>query len=82
MDDRRKYTVNKLDKIIERLNSIDVTLAVNTESLKDHIKRTELIEQDLKPVKKHIAMVEGALKFIALCGILATIIETIHAVFK
>lgn len=43
--------------------------------LKEHIRRTELLEADIKPVKKHVIMVEGALKFIGLLGILASIVE-------
>jgi len=60
----------KLDKIVEKISSIDVTLAVNTESLVQHIKRTNLLEEQLRPVSKHVAMMEGAFKVI---GILASV---------
>lgn len=54
----------KLDKVSERLNSIDVTLAAQHVSLDTHIKRTAIIESQLEPIKAHVAMVQGALKFI------------------
>ncbi len=74
--------MNKIDKIFDRLSSIDVTLAAQHESLKDHIRRTEILEEAFEPVKNHVSMVNGALKFIALCGILATIIEAMHWIIK
>lgn len=67
----------KLDRIAERLNSIDVTLASQHESLKIHIKRTNLLEEKLAPVEKHVAMVHGALKLIGLVAMLAAIGESI-----
>ena len=39
---------NKIDKVQETLASIDKTLAVNTESLVTHIKRTNLLESRLE----------------------------------
>lgn len=73
---------SKLDKIIETQNSQAVTLERLTVTVEDHVRRTNLLEDDVKPIKRHVAMVDGALKFIAFCGILATIIEAIHMVFK
>lgn len=64
----------KLDKITEHLSSIDVTLAVNTESLVTHVKRTNLLEAELKPVTKHVAMVEGIFKAIGVVGSMAAFI--------
>jgi len=66
---------NKLDRIDARLNSIDVTLVAQHVSLKDHIRRTEILENEVKPIQKHVAMVNGALKFIGLLGILAGVLE-------
>lgn len=73
---------DKIDKISDRLNSIDVTLAKNTVSLEEHIKRTNLLEEEVKPIKKHVDMIEGALKLIGVLAMIAAIIETIHTVFK
>lgn len=69
----------KIDKIAERINSIDVTLAKQHEQLKEHIRRTNILEQKLEPVEEHVAMINGAFKFI---GILSVIIGVITGIIK
>ncbi len=64
-----------LERLYERINSIDKTLSAQHVTLKEHIRRTELLEVQLEPVKRHVAMVNGALKFIGLLGIISGIIE-------
>lgn len=41
----------------ERLNSIDVSLAEIKKDLNYHIMRTDLLESEFKPVKKHVETV-------------------------
>jgi len=72
----------KLDKISERLNSVDVTLAQQHESLKIHIRRTELLEEKLEPVEKHVAMMSGALKLVGILGLIAGIFEGISVTLE
>lgn len=72
----------KLDKISDKLSKIDVTLAAQHVTLLEHTKRSTMLEEDLKPIKKHVAMVEGALKLLGLLGLLASIFEAVHMVFK
>ena len=72
----------KTDKIFDRLNSIDKTLAGQHETLKEHIRRTEILEHRVEPLERSSNMLEGAMKFIALTGILATMAEAIHMFFK
>jgi len=67
----------KLDRIDERLNSIDKTLASQHVSIAEHIRRTNILENDLKPVKKHVIMVEGVLKFLGALAMVAGLIEVI-----
>jgi archaellum component FlaC len=67
----------KLDKILNDVGEIKVVQAAQHVTLQEHIRRTELLEEDIKPIKKHVNMVEGALKFIGLMGILAGIYEAI-----
>jgi len=80
MDENRVY--NKLDKIEERLGSIDVTLIEQHISLREHIKRTNLLEKKLEPVEKHVIMVQGGLKFVGIIATLTAIAEAIYMVFK
>lgn len=77
MDDSKRLEriEKKLDDSNEHLASIDVTLMSQHVSLKDHMRRTQLLEQELRPIRTHVSRVEGALKLIALAAALATIIE-------
>lgn len=59
---------DKVDKLNEKLASIDKTLAINTESLVEHMRRTELLESELKPVSKHVILMESAFKVIGVIG--------------
>lgn len=74
--------MNKWDSIVDRLGKIDTTLASQHEVLKEHVRRTQLLEEEVKPIKKHVAMIEGAMRLIGLVGVLATIVEVIHILFK
>lgn len=52
---------DKLDKVIESVASIDKTLAGQAVQLADHIRRTALLEDDLKPVKEHVQRLKGVM---------------------
>ena len=67
MDDHSRLE-NKVDKILEHVGAIDVTLGMQQVSLDEHIRRTALLESEMKPVKKHIHMMQGAIKLIAALG--------------
>lgn len=76
----------KLDRIEERLGSIDTTLAKQHLQLEHHIYRTGLAEEnlkvlhsELKPVKAHVAQMSGAFK---LFGIGATLVTVAAGIFK
>lgn len=64
-DDKFNRIEGKIDSISERLNSIDVTLVAQHESLKYHIRRTDLLEKAVEPINKHVNMVAGAMKLLA-----------------
>jgi archaellum component FlaC len=62
MDERIERIENKLNKIDHTLTKIEVTLAVNTKSLEEHMRRSDALEKmidrvetDLSPVKKHVS---------------------------
>ena len=76
-DDLEKIDV-KIDKIDDRLDKIDVHLAVYNEQLTEHIRRTEILENDVAPIKDHVSKVHGALKVIASSGILLGIIKLLQ----
>ncbi len=74
--------MTKIDKVLERIGSIDVTLAEQHVVLKEHVRRTELLESALEPVKRHVNMVNGGVKLITLTGVIAAILEAIHMFVK
>jgi hypothetical protein len=51
-----EYLVEKVDLIEARIETIDKTLSVNTTLLGDHIRRTELLEEHMEPVRRHLVM--------------------------
>ena len=65
----------KIDKLDNRLDSIDITLAKQHVVLEEHIKRTEILEKDVAPIKTHVAKVEGALKLVGILSLIAGILE-------
>jgi hypothetical protein len=69
-DKRLERIEVKLDDLSDHLASIDITLGAQHISLKEHIRRTTLIEQELRPIKKHVDMIKGGA---ALLGIILTI---------
>lgn len=79
MDDKKLDRIeDKIDKITEHISSIDSTLASQHVSLKEHIRRTEILETEIKPIQKHVSMMQGAFKFIMYLSLIATIAEAIH----
>lgn len=79
-DDRRLERIEKkLDDQNDHLSSIDKTLVAQHESLKEHIKRTALLEADIKPIRRHVYMVQGAGALIALLGVLMGILASLGA---
>lgn len=74
-EDRIIRIENKIDRIGDRLLNIDVTLTAQHESLKHHILRTNLLEDQLKPIKNNHEVFKGIIKIVVFLGILAGIIE-------
>jgi len=62
----------KLDKIDRRIDNIDKHLAVYNTQLKFHIKRTDMLEEEIKPLKAGVVKAQGAMMFV---GVLATVIS-------
>lgn len=72
-----KRIVDKLDKLDGRLDSVDKTLIVNTASLEEHVRRTALLEEQMIPVKRHIAMFEGVLKVVGGLSVIASLLVSV-----
>lgn len=61
---------NQLEKISNRLDSMDKTLVRQTLSLEEHMRRTEVLEDTLIPLKSFIDRCKGALTLVAGVGAL------------
>jgi len=79
-DDKKLERIEiKIDNITGHLGSIDNTLTAQHVTLKEHMRRTALLEKEIAPIKKHVNMVQGA---IALITLLATIIAIVGVLKK
>lgn len=57
-----------LMEVEKRMGRFELLLERNTDSLEEHIKRTEMLEERVQPLENHIAMWAGAGKTIAYIG--------------
>lgn len=69
-----KRLEDKIDKISDDISEVKVTLARNTVSLEEHVRRTNILEDKVEPMRKDIDMAKGAIAFIGLLATIATII--------
>lgn len=74
---------SKLDRLDERVDSVDVTLAAQHATLKEHIRRTEALENQIEPLRRQSAMVAGAIKIAVWAGgIAGTVVTAIQLLGK
>lgn len=84
--DYEKELLHEVLKTLERLDSsvdsINVTLAKQEAHLGEHIRRTELLEEEMKPVRDHVNRVNALLLLLggllALIGAVKGVIEIIQ----
>lgn len=96
-----KFTIERLielqDKISEDITQIKVIQAKQEENLREHMRRTQILEErqdkfvehfdtELKPIKSHINLIEAGLKIggigAAIISMLATILKVISYLTK
>lgn len=75
---------SKLDRLDNRLDKMTIVMVKQEENLKEHMRRTELLEnqneafqQSLEPVKSHVDQVRGAAKLIGLIGAITAILGVV-----
>jgi len=59
---------SKVDKILESVSAIEVTIAKQQIILDEHIKRTKQVEDELVPIKAYYNQVLGAIKLVGFLG--------------
>ena len=52
----------KIDKILDHSANVDVTLGKQEEQIRYHIKRTDLVEEEVREIKAHINIVNAIAK--------------------
>ena len=65
---------SKLDKIEDRLNSIDVTAAEQQKDIKIHIKRTNILESTVLGLRSNKEQWKGVAKFILVLAAVSGIV--------
>ena len=81
-DDQITRIENKVDSIVERIGSIDVTIGKQEVSLSEHIRRTEILETRIEPIEKNMNYIHGVLKLIGLIATVVCVAEGIVSILK
>lgn len=86
-DDKRLERIElKLDDVADEQARMNVILGQQHISLKEHVRRSNLLEAQMKPLQKHVYMVEGFFKYVGaiavILGALATLFEVLRMYFK
>lgn len=74
----------------QRFDSIERVLILQESNLKIHMKRSDALEQllektkeqDIKPIARHVAMVEGVAKFIGFISMGVSIAAGVFGIFS
>jgi hypothetical protein len=76
----------KLDKVLDRISSIDARHAGYAARLEDLMRRVASVEEaardlvdDLEPIKKHVAMVSGVTKALGILSLLGGLFASVAA---
>jgi len=84
MSNERIYEV--LDKISEDISDLKVTAAKQEENIKEHIRRTEIAEENLdlirkeiEPLKEHVIVINGFLKIV---GAISVIVGSVAGMIR
>lgn len=72
----------KLDKVIDKLSAIDSTLASQHVTLVEHIRRTVILEEAIKPLQKQSNRFQGVIKFFLYVATLGAGIEGFVILFR
>jgi len=81
MDEMKIF--EKLDKLEGIANKQEVNLAKLTVSVEEHVKRSNMMEdeqkeirKEIEPIKAHVSKVEGAVKLLAALATIAGLVLT------
>ena len=81
LDKRLERLEDKVDKTLDAVSAIHETMATNTQSLIDHMRRTELLEKAIVPVQRDMNKAKGAIKLVAIVCAVVVAITGVLALF-
>lgn len=72
----------------QRLDAIEKVLILQEENLRTHMKRSDNLEklvdklrdEDIKPLTKHVSMIEGALKLLGVISLITGMVVSVISV--
>lgn len=93
MQDEIRRLEDKLDRVAEDIVDIKVTMARNTQSLEEHMRRSlaneeaiDILKQEVKPIEEHVVYVNRAVRhvvsFIKTTASIATVVGTVIAILS
>lgn len=84
--DLTERILDKLDKISEEISASKEVQAEHAASLKEHMRRSEALENhlellrsEIKPIQKHVVLIEGIFKGI---GIVVSFVSLIYGLIR
>ena len=78
-EDRRDHrTADKLDEIINKLAQVNISIAEIKVDVAHHIKRTDLLEKQIEPMKQHASELAGVVKFFKFMALVIGLIEAVR----
>lgn len=83
MDSDKAWLREKLEDLDQHLGDIKVTLALNTASLQEHVRRSEMLEARVKPLEEHVVRFSGVIKAaLVAIGTISTTLGIIATILK
>lgn len=67
----------RLIRIEEKIDRILIEQTAQHITLQEHTKRSTMLEDDMKPIRRHVAQMQGAIKLLGVLSLIAGIIEAI-----
>ena len=78
-----KIVLDKLNEMDKRLDNIDITLVKQSKDLEYHILRTDILQEKVVPIEKHVTLINATVKIIiALAGAISFIVGIYAALSK
>lgn len=79
MNDFHTNVVEILEEVRKDIGEMKITLALNTQSLEEHIKRTNLLEEQVSALDKDVTKLRGFFSILGwIVGVGATILTLLE----